>query len=145
MDNDPIQYLKYGTKLSEIMLRKQERVYSEKLDLNNKTVVIWIFGPTGIGKTWSFYNDPWPNEKHPTLGPYSHDDRINVGNNRLDDFMKGYAGHKMVLMDDLRDDSISFNYLLTLLEKGKQYVKSFGKIALWVPEVIYITSPFSPN
>jgi len=57
-----------------------------------------------------------------------------------------YQSNLNLLFDDLRANSIEFNYLLTLLERGAAMpVKVFGSIALWDPEVIYITSPFAPT
>jgi len=145
--NDQLNYVKYHAGLTKLMQRKQEIKHGEWLRNGKPIIVIWIAGPSGVGKSYSFGHDPWPNAKYPNFGPYTDMDRINVGNAHLNDFLKGYSGQKMVLFDDIRADSIKFETLLTLIEKGsaKQFVKSFGAITLWMPEVIYITSPMLPT
>lgn len=60
-------------------------------------------------------------------------------------FFNGYEGQKAVIFDDIREDTFSFNRLLTLLDGTPQKVDIKGGCVNWVPEIVYITSPFHPK
>lgn len=62
------QFLRYGNKLTIVMQRKEETEYPAWA-ASHPLIIIWIAGPTGVGKTWAFDHDLFPNEKYPMINP----------------------------------------------------------------------------
>lgn len=100
-----------------------------KIDVN------WYFGHTGVGKSWHclFEFDP----------EISIDDKIVLGGD-LNQYLKGYSGQPIVILNDIRPENIDFNYLLQLLDPYPMWVKTFGQISPWMAVKIYITAPTHP-
>lgn len=101
--------------------------------------VIWLHGPTGTGKTHLAYefalvytggqrDSIWSN---PGLGIQ---------------WMDGYDGHPVAILDDFRPNkSFPFAYLLRVLDKYDFQVPIKGGFVTWNPNVIIITCPKSPE
>ena len=97
-------------------------------------VVIWLHGPTGIGKTRSAI------ELSQILSP-SRPPWLSAGSLRWYD---GYAGHPVAIFDDLRTKHTTFHMLLRLLDRYPMRVEVKGASVHWVPDYIIITAPKSP-
>lgn len=94
-----------------------------------KPNVIWLFGPTGTGKTrwvWDKEQDPW------------------TSMNDLKWF-DGYVGQEAALFDDFRGSHIRFTSLLRLLDRYPLRVPIKGGTVQWCPKRIYVTSQHHPK
>lgn len=90
--------------------------------------VIWLFGPTGSGKTYSL-----PTGKDVYWKP--------PGNRWFD----GYAGESIVVLDEFRKNFWTFSYMLSLLDKYPLQVEIKGGFVPFRANVIYITAPQHPR
>lgn len=93
-------------------------------------IVKVITGEPGIGKTRSVY------DAHPIEQIYS----VPECNGTL--WLDGYdpIQHKVVLFDDFNPDTVSYTYLLKLLDRYPVQVQVKGGFIPFIPEYIYITS-----
>lgn len=93
--------------------------------------VIWIYGPTGTGKTRYVFdredlNDLWLAS-------------VNL------QWFDGYTGQQAVLIDDFRGNFCSFHSLLRYLDRYPMRVPVKGGFTVWKPTRIYITSSKHPS
>jgi len=95
--------------------------------------VIWIFGPTGVGKTRAATD--FANAHY---GGYW----MSTGNLQWFD---GYDGESVAIIDDFRGKHCTFPFLLRLLDRYPFRVPIKGGFMEWVPKVIFITCPYSPS
>lgn len=95
----------------------------------NPPRVFWFYGRTGSGKT----------RRAVELCP----DYWMSGDGLK--WFDGYTGQSCAILDDLRTNSCSMNYLLRLLDRYKLFVQIKGGFADWCPEVIVITCPVAPR
>lgn len=115
-------YVKYHNGFDKIgLLNSKKRT--------EKPNVVWIYGPTGCGKTSYVY------DKHPDLW---------ISNEDLKWF-DGYDGQETVLFDDFRGDMCKFRFLLRLLDRYPLKVPIKGGFVEWTPKNIYITSCKDPK
>jgi hypothetical protein len=98
-------------------------------------VVIWLHGPTGIGKTRSAV------ELSQILSP-ARPPWLSAGSLRWYD---GYSGHPVAIFDDLRTKHTSFHMLLRLLDRYPMRVEIKGASVHWIPDYIIVTAPKSPS
>lgn len=105
----------------------------QKMPKREPPVVIWIAGPTGIGKTraaeeycHSVCEDYW------------------MSNGELRWF-DGYMGQAAVLFDDYRTSHTKFAMLLRLLDRYKMMVEIKGGYVQWHPNHIIVTAPKTPR
>ena len=97
---------------------------------NSKPNVIWIYGPTGSGKT-RLARRAMPNA-------YFKDN----GSGR---WWPNYAGQKQVIIDDLRSENYPFMYTLGLLDRYPFKVEGKGTIYEFQGTEIIITSSKHPQ
>lgn len=98
-----------------------------------KPLVIWLYGPTGTGKTLRAFQ----HAERLGLEPY-----VKSGNAKWFD---GYDCHKFVILDDFRDSHMEFGFLLRLLDRYPLRVECKGSSRQFKAEIIYITSPSPPD
>lgn len=91
-------------------------------------MVVWLYGPTGIGKTRSV------REEEPNL--WISEDNLK--------WFTGYENQEAVLLDDFRPHFCSYSFLLRLLDRYSFDVQVKYGSRTWNPKRIYITSPTHP-
>lgn len=130
-DDNAAVYIRYTKGLQSFRsLLQQPRTPDRPPD------VYWLHGDTGAGKTkhaWEFL------EKQ-----FGSTNQTWISNGSLRWF-DGYDGHKGVILDDIRADSIPYNELLRLLDRYPLRVEFKGGTVEWVPECIIITAPLPPD
>jgi len=96
--------------------------------------VIWMYGPTGVGKTRACVE--FANKYH-------------GGNFWMScatlQWLDGYDGQSVAILDDFRGKHCSFSFLLRLLDRYPFRVPFKGGFVEWNPSVIFITCPYSPD
>jgi len=101
-----------------------------KRDSSVTPTVHWIWGQTGTGKS------RWAYENFPDAYRVSTD-----GNGWWD----GYAGEKVVVMDDYRANAFSYSMLLKILDRYPLKVKMKGSMAELLATHFIITSNQKPE
>nr|WAE42401.1 MAG: replication associated protein [Cressdnaviricota sp.] len=97
-------------------------------DRNFKPIVIWIYGPTGVGKTYGIVN---------------HEKDLWMGSNIGDKWLR-YQNQEAVLFDDFRPDQIDFAKLLRVLDGYPYYADVKFSDRTFNSKRIYITSNRHP-
>lgn len=118
------QYGRTLTKVEDIALRKRFR--------REMTKGVWIYGPTGTGKS------------HRAFEGYSPDThylwKLNDKN-----WQDGYTGQEIVIINDFRGE-ISYNELLQMIDKWPHNVPRRGREpAPFLAKKVIITSSLSPQ
>lgn len=124
-------YVKYNQGL-----HKLRNLLSQKRSSPPK--VYWIYGPTGVSKTRIAH------EFGPKLGWDDSRDFIWTSKGDLKWF-DGYDGQPIALLDDLRAKQVQFAFLLRLLDRYDLDVPVKGGFAHWIPKIIIITTPHTPE
>lgn len=101
-------------------------------DVREQPVVLWIYGDTGVGKTRA------------AVEFARRFARFWMSNGSLRWF-DGYLGEPVVILDDIRADSCSFDFLLRLLDRYPFRVEYKGGFIDWNPTHIIVTSWGSPE
>jgi len=97
--------------------------------------VIWLYGPTGTGKTRCAL------ESGRRLSGSDSDVWISSGSLRWFD---GYDGQPVALLDDFRSKDVRFAFFLRLLDRYPMSVEFKGGFVNWIPSTIFITCPYDP-
>lgn len=148
---DAVQIIKTGKPLTELIRANDQFAsiflkysrgltslrghYLQGRDPSKPPEVYWIHGATGTGKTRSAF-------EYLCKRVGSEEVWMSSGSLRWFD---GYEGHKGVILDDIRADSIQYNQLLRILDRYPTRVEYKGGSVQWVPEVIVITAPMGPE
>jgi len=96
--------------------------------------VIWIYGPTGVGKTRvcvEYANKHFGGEYWMSCATLQ--------------WLDGYDGQSVAILDDFRGKHCSFSFLLRLLDRYPFRVPFKGGFVEWNPSVIFVTCPYSPE
>lgn len=95
-----------------------------------ETLVTWIWGPSGIGKT-----------------KYAYDRKGSdcYVKNTPNKWFDGYDGHTEVIIDDLKPKMFDDAMLLALLDRYEVRVECKGGSRQWKPVKLWITSIYSPE
>lgn len=96
--------------------------------------VIWVHGPTGVGKTRSCTAFA---DRHMGGSLYTSGGDLK--------WFDGYDGQRVALIDDFRRKHCTFPFLLRLLDRYPILVPFKGGFVNWTPTVIFITCPDSPE
>jgi len=97
-----------------------------------KPKVFWLHGDTGTGKTRAAME----------FAKQSKSYWISNGSLKWFD---GYCGEETAILDDIRSDSCSFDFLLRLLDRYPLRVEFKGGFVDWIPKVIILTCPMPPT
>lgn len=124
IETNPFFYHEYGRtleKAEDIKLRRLKRTWTTK--------GVWIYGPTGTGKSHYVY------EKDPDAYTWVDDKG----------WQDGYVGQKTIIIDDFRGD-IPYNILLKMIDKYDFKISRRGRSPMpLLAETIYITSSMHPK
>lgn len=96
--------------------------------------VLWFWGPTGSGKTWS----AWEEGGDKMVS-------VSLSGDRSNPFLNGYMDQTEILFDDLRSDQVSLARLLTLLDIYPVMVNIKGGSVPLLATLIIITAPSPPE
>lgn len=124
---DPVMYHQYGrtlTKLEDIAMSKRWRT--------EMTKGVWLWGPTGVGKSHTAFEGYSP-ETHYNWPPDNG-------------WWDGYQQQDIVVINEFRVGRMSFDELLQLVDKWPHSVKRRGRMPLpFVSKKVIITSSMSPS
>lgn len=119
-------WAKYRSRIENSLLFERERIYMDK---NRNINVIFMSGPTGVGKTTFAKSYCDTMRKHCCVSSSSNDP------------LQDYKGEEVLIMDDLRDTAFAFSDLLKFLDN---HTKSTGKSRYhnkaFIGDTIIITS-----
>lgn len=115
-----LRALKYQVELSTI--------WSEIPDKQ----VIWIWGPSGTGKT--------TRAREMTQGTNRY---IKVGGTGK--WFDGYMGQEVAVLEELRPSDIPDSLLLQILDKWTMQVETKGGMTVWKAATVIVTTPLSPE
>jgi len=145
--HDAIKKIKDATSLAQLVTEDDEFAstfvkYSKGLTAyrnmrdqyrTDAPTVIWIYGPSGTGKTESSVQ--WAESRGL---PYW------MSNGTLQWF-DGYDGEPICILDDFRSGHCKFSFLLRLLDRYRFSVPVKGSFRNWSPKYILITAPMPPR
>lgn len=97
--------------------------------------VIVLYGPTGVGKTYSAVNTFGKSDYHLQECPSHKDTKM---------WFDGYQGQKTLILDDFSGDFCNYRYLLRVLDKYKLKVEVKGGHAWAVWDTVIITTNVHP-
>lgn len=99
----------------------------QRRDPSTPTLVYWLYGKTGLGKSrtaWKAFPEAYSCPKSK--------------------WWDGYAGQKVVILDDLRSTTFPFDFLLNLLDRYPLQVEFKGGVVEMVTKIFVITCPKLP-
>lgn len=131
-------FANYSRKIKDVAAARLEIEYERWLvdmkQSEKQVKVIWIYGESGTGKTR--YTIDFAIRHHKSYFKTS-------GSN---DPFEGYAGEKVLIIDELRPETLRFQDLLQILDPHVYEKKTVARYhnAHIMAEVIFITSPYDP-
>ncbi|WP_179211587.1 Rep family protein [Secundilactobacillus pentosiphilus] len=131
-------FANYSRKIKDVAAARLEIEYERWLvdmkQSKKQIKVIWIYGESGTGKTR--YTIDFAIRHHKSYFKTS-------GSN---DPFEGYAGEKVLIIDELRPETLRFQDLLQILDPHVYEKKTVARYhnAHIMAEVIFITSPYDP-
>lgn len=127
-----LSYRKYEKITKDAYYRKRYKEAPLKRDVK----VYWHYGKSGTGKSFTYLK---------LVEKYGEENIYRV-NEYTNGFMDKYSGESVLFMDELRNNSMSYTLLLSILEgyKSTQIHSRYTNIyCLW--DEVHITSIFSPD
>jgi hypothetical protein len=125
---DPILYHKYGRTLNDI-----EDLYLRKQYRTEMTQGIWLYGPTGVGKSHLAFMDFDPENCY----EWKKDDK---------GWQDGYCGQEIVIINEFRGDTMKYDLLLELVDKWPKTISRRGREPVpFLAKTLIITSSLSPE
>lgn len=94
-----------------------------------KTKVIWMYGPTGTGKS----KTAWEEGGAEAYAPLSYK------------WWQGYDGQENVILDDIRPGWATFDEFLRLFDRYPLMVECKGGSRQFTGKTIWVTSPYDPK
>ena len=110
------------------------RELRQRVERHWKTNVVWIYGPTGTGKTFRAVRE---SRELSQAEPWIAFDNSGT-------WFDGYSGQKCVIFDDFRGEC-PLAFLLRLLDRYPMQVPIKGGSVNWQPRIVFITSNVSPR
>ncbi len=123
----PAQFVKYHKGLRDL-----RTLVLPPRSLSAMPEVIWLWGPTGVGKTRDAYIKYWPDEPHYVWKPSN-------GN-----WWDGYDGEKKIIIDEFRAQ-MTWSDILGLLDRNEFRAPVKGGFVNIQADKFVITSPFPPH
>lgn len=123
----PEQYVKYHKGFRDL-----RSLMLEPRSLSQMPQVIWLWGPTGTGKTRDAYIKFWPDESHYVWKPSN-------GN-----WWDGYDGESKIILDEFRAQ-MPWSDILGLLDRNEYRAPVKGGFVQIQADKFVITSPFPPE
>lgn len=117
-----------GIRCGELILK-----YMEK-GRDFKPLVMWFYGPTGTGKTYTAW--------HIASNMYGYRTWCSAKNLQ---WFEGYDAHEAVIIDDFRRDFCSYAELLLLLDRYPYRIMNKGGSRQMLAKLMIITCPKSPT
>lgn len=124
--NEPMVYHQFGRTLEKVEAVARRQTFRTEM-----TEGIWLWGPTGVGKSYRAYAGFHPDTHYVwSIGVQ---------------YQCGYTGQETIIMDDFRGD-ISYQQMLRIIDWTAQYVevKCKERVPLMAKRV-YITSSKPPE
>lgn len=128
------------------------RVLMESSPRSWKTLVVWIYGPTGTGKTRLAHSQSHPlleSKLRYSLERYCGDELASLypAYTLVDpafQWVDGYRAHGRVLIDDYRGEA-SLATLLRVFDRYPMQLPVKGGFVEWSPKIIFVTSNWTPR
>lgn len=128
-DEDGMRTVCMVGNLQQIRVAEKYLTYNE-LPRSWKPEVIWLWGPSGVGKS-------------KTARELCGEDVYTKNNGNK--WWDGYDGHEDVIIDDFRDSWWPITYMLALLDRYEMMVEYKGGFRQFRAKKIVITCIFSPK
>ena len=119
----PDTYVKYHRGLKALV-----RDTDDSTRMHRETQVVWLWGPTGVGKTRA----AWEYTKEADLELFPKNDTK---------WWDGYTGQDVVLFDDFRAHHHDFAYLLRVFDRYDMIVESKGDSGKLTCSKFIVTTP----
>lgn len=125
---NPMLYHKYGRTLNDC-----EDLYLRSQFRTEMTEGVWLFGPTGVGKSHLAFQDYDPDNVY----EWKKDDK---------GWQDGYTGQEVVVINEFRGDTMKYDHLLELVDKWPKTVSRRGREPVpFLAKLVIITSSLSPE
>lgn len=126
--DNPMLYHQYGRTLNEV-----EDLYLRKQFRTEMTQGVWLFGPTGVGKSHLAFMDFDPE----TTYEWKKNDK---------GWQDGYNGQETVIINEFRGGDMTYDQLLELVDKWPCTVSRRGREPVpFLAKTVIITSSLAPE
>lgn len=126
--------------------KARQILQNELLPMEKKTLqVFWYYGKTGSGKSFKAREEAYK-DRPTTTNQGDHCWIMPISSTTNTTWFDGYNGQPIVIIDDIRSNTISFTTLLLITQEYRDIkVPIKGGFVNWYPERIYITAPAKPG